>query len=156
MRQSSGLLVMGLMLGATAMFGTAPHAQAPVPAKKAYNGAVKPIGPYTPGVGVGNTVYLSGQIGLDPASGQIVEGGTEAQARRVLDNLGAVLKEAGLGYGHVVKATIFMTDLAEFAAVNEIYASYFPAGTVPPVRSTVQVAALPRGARIEIDFVAVR
>ena len=156
MRQSSGLLVMGLMLGATAMLGTATHAQAPVPVKKAYNGAVKPIGPYTPGVGVGNTVYLSGQIGLDPASGQIVEGGTEAQARRVLDNLGAVLKEAGLGYGHVVKATIFMTDLAEFAAVNEIYASYFPAGTVPPVRSTVQVAALPRGARIEIDFVAVR
>ncbi len=154
MGQSLGLLVMGALLGATAMFGTAMQAQ--IPAKKAYNGVVKPIGPYTPGVGVGETVYLSGQIGLDPVSGQMVEGGTEAQARRVMDNLGAVLKEAGVGYGHVVKATIFMTDLAEFAKVNEIYGSYFPAGGVPPVRSTVQVAALPRGARVEIDFVAVR
>lgn len=154
MRQSLGLLVVGALLGATAMYGTATQAQ--MSAKKAYNGVVKPIGPYTPGVGVGDTLYLSGQIGLDPTSGQIVEGGTEAQARRVMDNLGAVLKEAGLGYGHVVKATIFMTDLAEFAKVNEIYGLYFPAGGVPPVRSTVQVAALPRGARIEIDFVAVR
>lgn len=157
MRQSLGLLVVGVVLGATAMFGTTTQAQpAPAPAKKAYNGVVKPIGPYTPGVGVGDTVYLSGQIGLDPATGQMVDGGTEAQARRVMENLGAVLKESGLGFGHVVKATIFMTDLAEFAKVNEIYGSYFPAGGVPPVRSTVQVAALPRGARIEIDFVAVR
>ncbi len=117
MRQSLALLVVGALLGATAMFGTATQAQAP--AMMAYNGVVKPIGPYTPGVGVGDTVYL-------------------------------------LGFGHVVKATIFMTDLAEFAVVNEIYGSYFPAGGVPPVRSTVQVAARPRGARIEIDFVAVR
>ena len=156
MRQSLGLLVVGALLGATAMFGTTTQAQAPASAKKAYNGVVKPIGPYTPGVGVGDTVYLSGQIGLDPATGQMVDGGTEAQAKRVMENLGAVLKESGLGFGHVVKATIFMTDLAEFAKVNEIYGSYFPAGGVPPVRSTVQVAALPRGARIEIDFVAVR
>ncbi len=155
MRRPCGMFVIGVLLGATAV-STAAQGQAPPLVKKAYNGAVKPIGPYTPGVGVGETVYLSGQIGLDPVSGQIVDGGTEAQARRVLDNLGAVLKEAGLGFGHVVKATIFMTDLAEFAVVNEIYASYFPAGSVPPVRSTVQVAALPRGARIEIDFVAVR
>jgi 2-iminobutanoate/2-iminopropanoate deaminase len=154
MRQSLGMLIVGALLGAAAMFGPATQAQAP--AKKAYNGVIKPIGPYTPGVGVGDTVYLSGQIGLDPVSGQIVEGGTEAQAKRVMENLGAVLKESGLGFGHVVKATIFMTDLAEFAKVNEIYGSYFPAGGVAPVRSTVQVAALPRGARIEIDFVAVR
>ncbi len=154
MGQSLGLLVVGALLGATAMFGTTTQAQ--MPAKKTYNGVVKPIGPYTPGVGVGGTVYLSGQIGLDPVSGQLVEGGTEAQARRVMENLGAVLKEAGVGYGQVVKATIFMTDLAEFAKVNEIYGTYFPAGGVPPARSTVQVAALPRGARVEIDFVAVR
>ena len=154
MRHSLGLLIVGTMLGAAAMYGTATQAQ--MASKKAYNGVVKPIGPYTPGVGVGDTVYLAGQIGLDPASGQIVEGGTEAQARRVMDNLGAVLKDAGLGYNNVVKSTIFMTDLAEFAKVNEIYGSYFPAGGVPPVRSTVQVAALPRGARIEIDFIAVR
>ncbi|MGE0812462.1 MAG: Rid family detoxifying hydrolase [Vicinamibacterales bacterium] len=139
---------------AAAVFTAAPAAQAP--AKKAFNGAVKPIGPYTPGVGTGNTVYLSGQIGIDPASGQIVSGGTEAEARRVMDNLNAVLKEAGLGFGNVVKTTIYMVDLAEFTKVNEIYGSYFPAGGVPPARSTVQVAALPRGARIEIDFVAVR
>ena len=154
MRHSLGLLVVGALLGGAAMFGSATQAQ--VPAKKAYNGVVKPIGPYTPGVGVGDTVYLAGQIGIDPASGQIVEGGTEAQARRVMENLGAVLKEAGLGYGNVVKATIFMVDLAEFAKVNEIYGTYFPAGGVPPVRSTVQVAALPRGGRIEIDFIAAR
>ena len=106
------------------MYGTATQAQ--MPAKKAFNGVVKPIGPYTPGVGVGDTVYLSGQIGLDPASGQLVEGGTEAQARRVMENLGAVLKEAGLGYGDVVKTTIYMTDLAEFAKVNEIYGVVLP------------------------------
>ncbi len=154
MRQSLGLLVLGAILGATAMFGNTTQAQ--MPARKAYNGAVKPIGPYTPGVGAGELVFLSGQIGLDPVTGQLVEGGTEAQAKRVMDNLGAVLKDAGLGYGHVVKSTIFMTDLAEFAKVNDIYGAYFPADRVPPARSTVQVAALPRGARIEIEFVAVR
>lgn len=149
-----GILALGAIIGAAAMYGTATDAQ--MPGKRAFNGAVTPIGPYTPGVGAGGTVYLSGQIGLDPVSGQIVEGGTEAQTRRVMENLGAVLKEAGLGYGDVVKTTIYMTDLAEFTKVNEIYGTYFPAGGVPPARSTVQVAALPRGARIEIDFVAVR
>jgi 2-iminobutanoate/2-iminopropanoate deaminase len=153
MRQSL-VLAVAAFVTASAFFVADPAAQAP--AKKAFNGVVKPIGPYAPGVGVGNTVYLSGQIGLDPASGNLVEGGTEAQAKRVLENLGAVLKEAGLGYANVVKSTIFMVDLAEFAKVNEIYATYFPAGGVPPARSTVQVAALPRGARIEIDFIAVR
>ncbi|MEZ5289480.1 MAG: Rid family detoxifying hydrolase [Vicinamibacterales bacterium] len=145
-----------LAAGAFAAATFAAPAAAQAPAKKAFNGAVKPIGPYTPGVGVGNTVYLSGQIGIDPASGQIVQGGTEAEAKRVMENLNAVLKEAGLGFGNVVKSTIYMVDLAEFTKVNEIYGSYFPAGGVPPARSTVQVAALPRGARIEIDFVVVR
>jgi 2-iminobutanoate/2-iminopropanoate deaminase len=149
------LLVVGALLGAAATYGTTTQAQAP--AKRPFNGVVKPIGPYTPGVGVGGgeTVYLSGQIGLDPASGQLVEGGTEAQAKRVMENLAAVLKDGGIGFGHVVKTTIYMTDLSEYTKVNEIYGSYFPAGGVPPARSTVQVAALPRGARIEIDFVAV-
>jgi 2-iminobutanoate/2-iminopropanoate deaminase len=152
-RQSLGLVVVGALLGASATYGTVTQAQAQGPGARAYKGVVTPIGPYSPGVGTGGTVYLSGQVGLDPATGNLVEGGTEAQARRVMENLGAVLKEAGLGYGHVVKATIYMVDLAEFAKVNEIY---FPAGGVPPARSTVQVAALPRGARIEIDFTAVR
>ena len=100
-----GILAVGALLGAAAVFGTA-GTEAQMPSKRAFNGAVKPIGPYTPGVGVGNAVYLSGQIGLDPVSGQLVEGGTEAQAKRVMENLGAVLKEAGLGYGDVVKTTI--------------------------------------------------
>lgn len=149
-----GLLVVGaLVLAAPSI---RPMAQAQGPAKSAYKGVVTPIGPYSPGVGIGGTVYLSGQIGIDPATNQIVAGGTEAEARRVMENLGAVLKEAGLGYGNVVKTTIYMVDLAEFTKVNEIYGNYFPSGGVPPARSTVQVAALPRGARIEIDFVAVR
>ena len=149
-----GFLVLGALV-LTAQ-SSRPVAQAQAPSKAAYKGVVTPIGPYSPGVGIGGTVYLSGQIGLDPATNQMVEGGTEAQAKRVMENLGAVLKEAGLGYGHVVKTTIYMVDLAEFTKVNEIYGTYFPAGSVPPARSTVQVAALPRGARIEIDFVAVR
>ena len=149
-----GFLVLGALV-LTAQ-SSRPVAQAQAPSKAAYKGVVTPIGPYSPGVGIGGTVYLSGQIGLDPATNQMVEGGTEAQAKRVMENLGAVLKEAGLGYGHVVKSTIYMVDLAEFTKVNEIYGTYFPAGSVPPARSTVQVAALPRGARIEIDFVAVR
>ncbi len=153
-RQSFGLVLAGALLGAAVMYGIPTQAQAP--AKQGYKGVVTPIGPYSPGVGVGGTVYLSGQIGIDPATSQIVEGGTEAQARRVMENLSAVLKESGLGFGHVVKTTIYMVDLAEFTKVNEIYGGYFPAGGVPPARSTVQVPALPRGARIEIDFVAVR
>jgi 2-iminobutanoate/2-iminopropanoate deaminase len=86
----------------------------------------------------------------------MVEGGTAAEARRAMDNLGAVLKEAGLGYEHVVKTTIYMVDLKEFATVNEIYGTYFPPGATAPARSTVQVAALPRNGRVEIDFVAMK
>ena len=151
------LFALGLGLAMNLGLWTPFHnVQAQGAAKSAYKGVVTPIGPYSPGVGVSGTVYLSGQIGIDPATNQIVDGGTEAQAKRVMENLGAVLKEAGLGYGNVVKTTIYMVDLAEFTKVNEIYGGYFPAGGVPPARSTVQVAALPRGARIEIDFVAVR
>jgi 2-iminobutanoate/2-iminopropanoate deaminase len=149
-----GFVVIAAVVLAAQSFRPAVQAQAP--GKAAYKGVVTPIGPYSPGVGTGSTVYLSGQIGIDPATNQIVEGGTEAQTKRVMENLGAVLKEAGLGYGNVVKTTIYMVDLAEFTKMNEIYGTYFPTGGVPPARSTVQVAALPRGARIEIDFVAVR
>ncbi|MFN2542666.1 MAG: RidA family protein [Chthoniobacterales bacterium] len=111
------------------------------------------VGPYSQAVRVGSTIYCAGQIPLDPKSGQIVSGGIEVQARRVLDNIAAVLRAEGLGFDNIVKTTIFLTDLADFQTVNEIYASYF--NQAPPARSTVQVPALPKGARIEIEVIAV-
>jgi 2-iminobutanoate/2-iminopropanoate deaminase len=114
--------------------------------------APKAIGPYSQAVAVRGAVFLSGQIGLDPASGQLVQGGVEAEARRVMENLKAVLAAAGLGLSDVVKTTIFLADLNDFTTVNEIYGGYF--GDPKPARSTVQVAALPRGARVEIDAIA--
>jgi 2-iminobutanoate/2-iminopropanoate deaminase len=111
------------------------------------------VGPYSQAVRVGSTLYCAGQIPLDPKSGQIVSGGIEEQTRRVLENVGAVLRAEGLSFDAVVKTTIFLTDLADFQTVNEIYGSYFK--QQPPARSTVQVTALPRGARVEIEVIAV-
>ena len=116
--------------------------------------APKAIGPYSQAVSVGNTYYLSGQVSLDPATGKLVEGGFDASARRVFENLGLVLTEAGLSFRNVVKATVFLIDFADFPAMNAIYAEYF--GDHKPARSTVQVAKLPLGAPIEIDFIAVK
>ena len=110
------------------------------------------IGPYSQAIRSGGLVFLSGQIPLDPATGQLVAGDVVAQAERVLQNLGAILSAAGLGFGHVVRTTIFLADLAHFAAVNDVYARYF--ATPFPARVTVQVAALPRGALVEIDAIA--
>jgi 2-iminobutanoate/2-iminopropanoate deaminase len=116
--------------------------------------APKAIGPYSQAVSVGNTYYLSGQTPIDPATGKLVEGGFDASARRVFENLGAVLAEAGLSFRNVVKASVFLIDFADFQAMNAIYAEYF--GDHKPARSTIQVAKLPMGAPIEIDFIAVR
>jgi len=110
------------------------------------------IGPYSQGVKAGAYVFFSGQIPLDPATGQLVTGGIEAQTRRVMDNMAAALTAAGLGFTQVVKTTIYLTDLQDFSAVNEIYGSYFSG--VFPARATVQVAALPKGAKIEIEWTA--
>jgi 2-iminobutanoate/2-iminopropanoate deaminase len=124
--------------------------------KRAIASAAAPqaIGPYSQGVAQGQLVFLSGQIGLDPATGSLVPGGTEVETRRVLDNLRAVLAASGLGFDAVVKTTIYLVDLSDFASVNQIYGEYF---TEPyPARATVGVAALPRGARVEIDAIAVR
>jgi 2-iminobutanoate/2-iminopropanoate deaminase len=118
--------------------------------------APKAIGPYSQATAVpaaGRLVVLSGQIPLDPRSGELVKGTIEEETRRVMENLKAVLAAAGGGFEHVVKTTIFLTDLSDFTKVNEVYGSYLAA--VPPARATVQVAALPRGARVEIDAVAV-
>ena len=111
------------------------------------------IGPYSQGIAAGQFVYCSGQLGLDPASGELVAG-VAAQARRSLENLGAVLREAGLGIDRVVKTTIFLVDMKDFAAVNEIYGAFF--GEHRPARSTVAVAALPKGGLVEIEAIAVR
>src|SRR5271163_2369756 len=113
------------------------------------------IGPYSQAVKVGNLLYTSGQIPLDPATGQIVAGGIAEQTTRVLENLKAVLAEAGLGFPQVVKTTVFLQDMNDFAAMNEIYAGYMaPAGVVPPARSTVQVARLPKDSLVEIELIA--
>jgi 2-iminobutanoate/2-iminopropanoate deaminase len=114
--------------------------------------APKPIGPYSQGVISGGLLFVSGQIPIDPATGEMVEGDIAAQTERVLKNLLAVLKEAKMGPHNVVKTTVFLLDLADFPRMNEVYGRYF--GKQPPARSTVQVAALPRGARVEIDLVA--
>jgi 2-iminobutanoate/2-iminopropanoate deaminase len=111
------------------------------------------VGPYSQAVRAGSTVYCAGQIPLDPKSGQIVSGGIDAQTRRVLDNITAVLGAEGLTFDNIVKTTIFLTNLGDFQTVNEIYASYFQ--QQPPARSTVQVPALPKGANIEIEVIAV-
>jgi 2-iminobutanoate/2-iminopropanoate deaminase len=118
-------------------------------------GAPRAIGPYSQAIEVrgARTLWLSGQIPLDPATGEMVAGDVAAQTARVMENLGAVLAAAGAGFHHVVKCTIYLADLADFAKVNEVYGRHFPKD--PPARATVQVAALPRGARVEIDAVAV-
>ena len=129
---------------------------APSFGKRQLRGATEPVGPYSPGIDCGDLVFLAGQIGKDPATGALVSGGIEAETHQVLKNLGAVLNEAGLDYGDVVKSSVFLQDVDDFAAMNAIYASYFPEGGMPPVRTTVQVAAIPTGACIEIDFIAAR
>ena len=133
-------------------------ALAAVPAadKKAVVGATKPIGPYSAGVDIGNLVFVAGQIGMDPATGKFVEGGIEAQTRQVMKNAEAVLKNAGLGFENVVRTTVYLADISDFQAMNGVYATFFPEGTIPPARSTIGVAALPAGARVEIDFIAAR
>ena len=122
----------------------------------ASDAAPKAIGPYSQAVAVpagGRTLYLSGQIPLDPATGELVKGTIEEETERVMKNLEAVLAAGGARFEHVVRTTIFLADLADFARVNAVYGARFPAN--PPARATVQVAALPRGARVEIDAVAV-
>ncbi len=114
------------------------------------------IGPYTQAIRVGDTLFTSGQIPLDPHTGEIVHGGITEQTTRVLENLKAVLAKAGVDFTHVVKTTVFLKSMADFAAMNAVYGTYFaPAGAVPPARSTVQVAALPKDALVEIECIAV-
>jgi 2-iminobutanoate/2-iminopropanoate deaminase len=115
--------------------------------------AAKPIGPYSPAIRAGNLLFLSGQVGFDPVTGALVDGDISAQTDQVMRNIGALLKAAGTDFAHVVRTTVFLADMGEFAKMNEVYARYVV--DPPPARSTVQVARLPRDARVEIDVIAV-
>jgi 2-iminobutanoate/2-iminopropanoate deaminase len=117
------------------------------------SGAPKAIGPYSQAVKANGVLYTSGQIALDPSTGNLVEGDFAAQARRVFENLEAVLRQAGSDFSHVTKATVYLTDLANFQTLNTIYAEYF--GDHKPARTTVGVSQLPRGSMVEIDLIAV-
>lgn len=122
--------------------------------KVATTSAPAALGPYSQAIAVDSMVFASGQIGLEPATGQLVEGDVQAQTHQALHNLTAVLEAAGSSLANVVKTTVFLTSMGDFAAMNDIYATYF--GDEPPARSTVAVAELPKGARVEIEAVATR
>lgn len=114
--------------------------------------APQAVGPYSQAVVVGNLLFAAGQIPIDPATGELIDGDVSAQTDRVLQNVAAVLRANGMTFAHVVKSTVFMVDLANFAAMNAVYSQYF---TEPfPARSTIQVAGLPKGAQVEIEVVA--
>lgn len=128
-----------------------------IPAKAAISTKHAPaaIGPYSQAIRSDGLLYTSGQVALDPATGQLVEGGIREQTVRVFENLKAVLAEAGSDLRHVVKAVVFLKNMQDFAVVNEIYATYLaPEGVVPPARSTIEVARLPKDALVEIDLIA--
>lgn len=112
----------------------------------------KAVGPYSPAVRIGDFLFCSGQIPLEPATGKLVDGGIQAQTEQVLENIRILLEDQGLGFRNVVKTTVFMTNLGDFGAMNEVYGRYFSEPF--PARSTVQVAALPRAAQVEIEIVA--
>jgi 2-iminobutanoate/2-iminopropanoate deaminase len=114
--------------------------------------APKPIGPYSVGIAHGNLVFASGMLGLDPQTGELAPGGVEAETRQSLNNLAAILQAAGSSLSLVLKTTVFLRDMADFARMNAVYAEFFHAE--PPARSTVQVAALPKGGAVEIEAVA--
>ena len=117
-------------------------------------GAPSALSAYSPAIDTGSLVFVAGQIGLDPGTGALVEGGIEAQTERVMHNLAAVLDAAGLSMGNVVKTTCFLADIADFDAFNSVYARFVV--DPPPARSTFAVAALPRGARVEVEAIAAR
>lgn len=116
------------------------------------NNAPAPIGPYNQAIQYGDMLFVSGQIALDPATGELVQEDIQAEARQVMENLKAVLAAAGMDFSNVIKSTIFLMDMGQFAQVNEVYGSYFTDN--PPARETVQVAGLPKGVNVEISVIA--
>jgi len=144
------VLSMGFILVLGACGGEAPTIERSIVHTDA---APKAIGPYSQAVKVGSTVYCSGQVAIDPATGKMIEGDAEAEARRVLESLGEVLKAAGATFDDVVRATVYLSDLNDYKAVNGVYAERFSGAK--PARAAVQVAKLPLGARVEISCIAV-
>lgn len=118
------------------------------------SGAPAPIGPYNQAVRAGDFLFVSGQIPIDPATGELVETGIQDETERVMQNLAAILKEAGMDFSNVVKSSIFLTDMKQFAQVNEVYAKYFTENE--PARETVQIAALPKFVNVEISVIAAK
>ena len=116
--------------------------------------APKPVGPYSQAVFAGQTLYCSGQIAIDPKTNEVIKGSVQEEAELVMKNIGAVLKESGLAYEHIIKTTIFLINMSDFAAVNEVYGKYFKSD--PPARSTIAVKELPKGVQVEIEVVAYR
>ena len=114
--------------------------------------APKAIGPYSPAIRAGNLLFVSGQVPIDPATGNMIDGNIEAQTRRVLDNVGALLEAGGVSFANVVRTTVFLADMNDFAVVNKVYGEYF--SEPYPARATVQVARLPKDSRVEIDVIA--
>jgi 2-iminobutanoate/2-iminopropanoate deaminase len=114
--------------------------------------APKAVGPYSPGVRAGHFIYTAGQVGLDPATGVLVEGGIEAETRQVMNNLKAILEAGGTNLGRVVKTTVYLRDMADFTRMNGVYAEFFP--VEPPARTTLQAAGLPRNGAVAIDAIA--
>ena len=115
--------------------------------------AAKPIGPYSPAIRAGNLLFISGQVAFDPATGALVDGDISAQTDQVMRNIGALLQAGGTDFAHVVRTTVYLADMGEFTKMNEVYARHMV--EPPPARSTVQVARLPRDARVEIDVIAI-
>jgi reactive intermediate/imine deaminase len=144
-----GALVMVLLLGGGSEAQSRAQRQAIRPAKGPNTGL-----PYSPGILVGNTLYISGHLGQDPAARRVVPGGIEPETRQILSDIREVLRAAGMDFGDVVSVNAFLTDLDDFPRFNEVYREYFPKD--PPARATVQVAALNIGARVELQMIAVK
>ncbi|MDB5001585.1 MAG: RidA family protein [Mucilaginibacter sp.] len=118
------------------------------------NNAPAPIGPYNQAVATGNLIFVSGQIPMDAATGEIISSDVKAETKKVMENIGAILTEAGSDFDQIIKTSIFLTDMQSFAQVNEVYGSYFTANF--PARETVQVSALPKGVNVEISVIALK
>ncbi len=143
---------LGFAFAVGTLVGVNPSAQT---GHKAIYGGAPPVAPYSPGVDTGDSLYLSGQVGVNPETGVLHEG-VRAQAQQALNNLNTLLTEAGLSKSHVVRATVYLDDIDNYGALNEVYGEFFEGVEVKPSRSTVGVTALPIGAAVEIDFIAAR